>query len=82
MIRWSDWRIATIQIYYYMPDYNSLINEFIWQVEDLVPELPRVHKFLWHWKNNIQVPIQNVIVSHTDPFGKTSYINCKQKFDI
>jgi uncharacterized protein Usg len=82
MLRWSDWRIATVQIYYYMPDHNSLLQEFLWQTEDLVPEFPRIHKFLVHWKNNIEAPIQTINVSYTDPFSKTRYINVDQIFKI
>ena len=82
MNRWSDWRIATIQIYYYLPDYLSILQEFVWQTEDLAPEFPRIHKFLWHWKNNIHAPIETINLSYADPFGKTKYINCNQIFKI
>jgi uncharacterized protein Usg len=82
MLRWSDWRVATIQIYYWMPDHRDLLQEFVWQTEDLVPEFPRIHKFLNHWKNHIQAPIKAIELSHADPFGRARYINCKQMFDI
>lgn len=82
MLRWSDWRIATIQIYYYMPDHRSIINEFVWQTEDLVPEFPRIHKFLLHWKNNIDATIKEVNLSHADPFGKTHYVKCDDIISI
>lgn len=82
MLRWSDYRITTLQILYYMPDYKNLLQEFVWQTEDLVPEFPRIHKFLIHWKTNIQVPIHTINVSHADPFGKTRYINCNHFTDL
>lgn len=82
MLRWSDRRIATLQIYYYRPDYTNILQEFVWQTEDLVPEFPRVHKFLWHWKNNIIAPIAEIQLSHTEPFGKTKYINVKKLIDL
>jgi uncharacterized protein Usg len=82
MNRWYDRRIATVHIYYYIPDYNSLLQEFLWQTEDLIPEFPRVHKFLWHWKNNIHATIQEINLTYMDPYQKTRYINCKQMFDI
>lgn len=77
MLRWGDWRIATLQIYYYMPDHRSLIQEFFWQTEDLVPEFPKIHKFLWHWKHNIDAPIQTINLSYLDSYQKTRYINAK-----
>lgn len=82
MISWGDWRVTTIQIYYWIPDHKDLLQEFVWQTEDLIPEFPRVHKFLWHWKNNIIAPIESIQLSHSDHFGKTEYINCKKLFDL
>lgn len=57
--------IVTIDIFYYMPMYTSIIQEFIWQTEDIVPRLPRTHKFLNFWKNNIDATIQEVRVAYT-----------------
>lgn len=82
MIRYSDIRITTIQIYYYMPNYTNILQEFVWQTEDMIPEFPKVHKFLWHWKNNIVAPIESINLSYSDPFGRTRYINCKDILDL
>ena len=30
-----------IRIYYYLPDYSSLVQEFIWGTMDIIPEYPR-----------------------------------------
>jgi uncharacterized protein Usg len=51
---------VTIQIIYYRPDYTTLLQEFVWSYEDLIPELERTHKFLWHWKRNIQAVIREI----------------------
>jgi uncharacterized protein Usg len=74
--------IATIRIYYYLPDYISLLQEFVWQTEDKAPEFPRIHQFLWHWKHNILATIESIQLCYSDRYGKTEYINCKQMFDI
>jgi uncharacterized protein Usg len=55
-------QIVTLHIYYYRPDYQSLIQEFCWSFDDHVPELYRTHKFLWHWKNNIDAVIKEIIL--------------------
>jgi uncharacterized protein Usg len=52
-----------IAIYYYLPDYRLLLNEFWWQHDDIVPGLPRTHAFLGYWKKNIDAVIQEVLVS-------------------
>ena len=46
-----------------MPDYRNLLNEFYWQCEDIVPDIPKVHKFLNFWKDNIEAVIKEVKVS-------------------
>jgi len=39
-------KLVSIQVYYHMPDHVHLINEFVWQTEDIVPEFPRSVKFI------------------------------------
>lgn len=56
--------IVTIEVIYYRPDYNSILQSFLWQTQDVVPELIRVHRFLTFWKKELQVPIQQILVSH------------------
>ena len=59
---WIRKRIVTVDILYYMPDHSSILQEFIWQTEDIVPEIPRVHMFLNYWKNNIEATINRVFI--------------------
>lgn len=69
--------IATVNIIYYLPDYSSVLNEFIWQTSDIPPEFFRVHKFLNYWRLNIDAVIKEVQLSYTDPFypGKIRHID-------
>lgn len=50
---------------YYRPDYSSILQDFLWETEDTIPDIPRVHTFLNYWKNNVEAPIKEVIVSAT-----------------
>jgi uncharacterized protein Usg len=43
-----------------MPDYTNILQEFIWQTNDINPDYPRVHKFLNFWYNNIEAVISEV----------------------
>ena len=56
------WTVATVQVVYYIPDYLNLVNEFIWQTEDQLPEYPRIIKFLDYWDKNIDGPIKEVYI--------------------
>jgi len=42
-----------------------LLNEFLWQTVDFVPEIPKVHKFLNYWKENVKATIQEVLVAYS-----------------
>ena len=52
--------IVTLNVLYWMPDYNNVLQEFIWQTSDIKPEYPRVHRFLNYWHNNIDAVISEV----------------------
>ena len=65
---------VVLRVYYWMPDYNNILQEFMWQLNDVVPEYPRVHRFLNHWHENIEAVIQTVEVSH----GRTEEARTRQ----
>ena len=66
---------VVLRVYYWMPDYNNILQEFMWQLNDVVPEYPRVHKFLNHWHDNIEAVIETVEVSH----GRTKEAAARQR---
>ena len=55
--------IVTINVLYWMPDYNHILQEFIWQTADISPEYPRVHRFLNYWHDNIEAVISEVNIA-------------------
>lgn len=67
------YRLTLIDIYYYMPDHKSLVQEFIWQTLDLPPRFPRMHEFLEHWRRNIQAVIKEIFLSTTDGVRKPTF---------
>lgn len=62
--------LVTVGITYYRPDFRSILQEFVWQTPDIVPELVRVHKFLCFWKDHIDAVVERVEVTY--PNGITS----------
>ena len=60
--------IVTIDVFYYLLEYTNILQEFVWQTEDIVPEYPRVHQFLNYWKENINAVISEVIVVDSDNY--------------
>ena len=68
--------LVLVNVNYFLPDYVNLVQEFIWQTEDYVPKLPRVHKFLNYWHKEIDAVINEVSISYNDEFEMryTDYI--------
>ncbi len=38
--------LVTLNVYYWMPDYENILQQMIWQTMDDKPKYPRIHKFL------------------------------------
>ncbi|WP_118137218.1 usg protein [Oceanicella sp. SM1341] len=56
--------LTTAQIYYRMPDCQSLLQTFVWQEYDLAPKFPRLRKFLDFWRDELEGPLHSVVYSH------------------
>ena len=61
-IKIKKWTVATVQVVYYIPDHLHIVNEFMWQTEDTLPEYPRIKRFLDYWDKNIDGPIKEVYI--------------------
>lgn len=74
------WTVASVQVVYYIPDYLNLVNEFVWQTEDQLPEYPRITRFLDYWDKNIDGPIKEVyIYDHEE--SKIRHVDRKYKIN-
>ncbi len=62
----DNYRLTTIEITYRLPDYHSILQEFLWQTLDRPPEYPRMYKFLDYWIENIEGPIYSVKIASVD----------------
>jgi uncharacterized protein Usg len=56
-------RPVLLQVIYYNPDYPSILQEFTWGYDDILPELRRTHKFLNYWHRNIDAIIRDILLS-------------------
>ena len=56
------------RITYSLPDYPHLVNEFVWQFEDITPELLRFNTFIDYWQKNIEAEIRCIEVSISASF--------------
>lgn len=59
------YRLTIADITYFMPDYPTLLQSFIWQYEDIAPDFPRLKQFLDFWDKSIDGSIYKVEISST-----------------
>ena len=76
----KKWTIASVQVVYYMPDYLSLVNEFVWQTEDQIPDYPRIERFLKYWDRHIEGPIKEVYI-HDHGEAKVRHVDRRYKIN-
>jgi len=58
--------LVTLDVYYYIPKHAHLINEFLWQTDDIYPKFIRVNKFMNHWQKHINAVISEVVMAYCD----------------
>ena len=56
--------LTTAQLFYRMPDYQSVLNTFVWQEYDLAPDHPKLFEFIEFWQDTIEGPLHSVQYTH------------------
>ncbi len=56
--------LTTAEFYYRMPDYQSVLNMYLWQEYDLAPDHPELFKFIEFWQDSIEGPLHSVRFTH------------------
>ena len=69
----KDYRLTTAQIFYHMPDYEQILQEFIWQEYDIAPKFPELKKFLHFWENKIEGRLHSVYVAKREIITTSDY---------
>lgn len=69
----AGYGLTTAQILYRMPDYDSLLQTYIWQDYDLAPDFPEMQKFLDFWKDNLDGPLHSVRYAHKCLIGPNEW---------
>ena len=72
--------LTTAQIFYHMPDYEKLIQTFVWQEFDIAPEFPNLFKFLDFWERELDGPLHSVQFTHRKLIKPGEWRNCKGEF--
>ena len=73
ILRADGYRLATAEILYWMPDHPGLLQSFVWQHYDHVPDYPRLHQFLDYWRKNIEATLHSVEVAAIEILSPPRY---------
>lgn len=63
LLQIKDYRLTTAEILYHMPDYPDLLQTYVWQDMDLVPDYPGLRKFLDFWGANLDGKLHSIRVT-------------------
>jgi uncharacterized protein Usg len=45
--------LTTAHILYRIPDFESVLQTYVWQDYDLAPDFPEMHRFLEFWETKL-----------------------------
>jgi len=62
----AGYRLTTAQIFYHLPDYPQLLQEFIWQRLDIAPDFPQLKEFLNFWERRIDGRLHSVTIASAE----------------
>jgi len=74
--------LTTAEIFYGMPDYTHVLNSFVWQDYDLVPDHPKLFEFIEFWQREIDGPLHSVRFSHRKMISAGGWRNVVGEFTL
>lgn len=60
----EDYRLTTAEILYRMPDYPNLLQSYLWQSLDRVPDFPKLNEFLYFWERQLEGTLHSVRIGY------------------
>lgn len=72
--------LTTAEFYYLMPDYQHVLNSFIWQEYDLAPDYPWLFGFIEFWQREIEGPLHSIRFTHRKLIRPGEWRNMKGEF--
>ena len=72
--------LTTAEIIYRMPDYQAILQSYLWQELDLAPNFPVLMKFLEFWAKNLDGRIHSVTVGSTKVIHRPNFCYFSNEF--
>ncbi len=73
----DGFRLATAEILYHLPDYPDLLQSYIWQDYDHLPDFPVLHRFLDFWDRTLEGRLHSVTLASVDCIRPQEYAYLK-----
>lgn len=74
--------LTTAEIIYRMPDYQRVLNSYLWQEYDLAPDYPKLFEFIEFWQRDLDGPLHSVRFSHRKLIAPGEWRNVTGEFSI
>lgn len=69
----EDYRLTTAEILYHMPDHPDLLQTFVWQQLDRVPDFPKLNEFLDYWRAEIEGQLHSIKIAYVGGIEPTEW---------
>ena len=76
----NGYGLTTAHILYRIPDFESVLQTYVWQDYDLAPDFPEMQKFLDFWEANLDGPLHSVRYVHRRLISATDWRALKGEF--
>ena len=64
IMKFEDHRLVTAKIFYRVPGNPELIDTFMWEQLDRVPDFPKLNDFLNYWRKEIKYELHCIETSY------------------
>lgn len=78
----NNYRLTTAEIIYHMPDHPKLLQTYIWQELDLLPDFPELNQFLDFWENELDGRLHSVNVMQAGALHPGELHHFKGEFSL
>ena len=78
----NGYGLTTAHILYRIPDYESVLQTYVWQDYDLAPDFPEMRKFLDFWRNSLDGPLHSVRYTHRRLIGPNEWRRAEGEFKL
>ncbi len=78
----NGYGLTTAHILYRIPDFESVLQTYVWQDYDLAPDFPEMRKFLDFWQTRLDGPLHSVRYAHQRLIGPNEWRRVEGEFKL